>query len=417
MILVSKTYVGILIFSLLLFLNSGCGKQAEPRKKEATLDTPAHHTLRGQDMIAADQWDEARREFRLALELSADYSPALAGNAIVVAHDVQKAGRSEKERDHDAGSAKTLIDDAVSKAQNPKEEANAHTAAIRVWTLIQMGSWLNEAKDHFEEGTALYEKNSDLNNYRAAPHYYMAIAYKQAFDIDAAVQQYRKVLSLNLGFTREANQELELLDKIVRAQPGSLHGKQISLIPAITRGDMAAVLIEELHLAELYKRDSPQQYDTSFQSPDKPFVPPGEQKLNAPPATDISNHPLRSDIEEVLKLKVRGLEASPQYLFYPNQKITRAEYAVMLEDILIRVTQDRKLATRFVGEPSPWPDVREDVFYYNAARTLVSRNIMGVWNRVRGEFGPSQTVHGADALLGIRIFKDELQKYVRNPEG
>ena len=82
--------------------------------------------------------------------------------------------------------------------------------------------------------------------------------------------------------------------------------------------------------------------------------------------------------------------------------------------ILIKVTQDQRLSTRFLGEKTPWIDVRNDAYYYNAARTVTSRGILEVRNSIRGEFGPEDPVHGADVLLSLRLLRDELKSYVRN---
>ncbi|MEL0329634.1 MAG: S-layer homology domain-containing protein, partial [Deltaproteobacteria bacterium] len=194
------------------------------------------------------------------------------------------------------------------------------------------------------------------------------------------------------------------------------HGRELAMIEQITRADMAALLMQELRLADLYSRNATEQREElNYESPTKDFLPPGESKLERPLASDISEHPLREDIETVLKLQVRGLESNPQFLFFPNKEITRAEYALMLEDVLIQVTQDSAQSTRFVGDTSPFVDVRPDAYYYNAARTLVSRNIMQLQDKVRGEFGPDRAVAGADALLSLRLLKDELQRYVRSP--
>ena len=75
----------------------------------------------------------------------------------------------------------------------------------------------------------------------------------------------------------------------------------------------------------------------------------------------------------------------------------------MLEDVLIQVTQDTAQSTRFrhltvCGRSA-------DAYYYNAARTLVSRNIMQLQDKVRGEFGPDRAVAGADALLSLRLLE------------
>ncbi len=397
---------------------AACSPKPKIRKQQSKLDDPSHHVLRGQDMIRENRWTEARREFRLALELNPKYPAALAGKALVIANESTLPGKSDEERENLRDEAKDLLDQAESNAEGDRQDGQVELMALRVVTMLKSDEdWLEDAEDHFANAAELFEENINLQRLRSEPYYYMGIAYREALELGKASEQFRKVLELNLSFTKEANEALELLDKILRAEPGTRHGKVIAMSPSITRGDMAALLIEEFHLDRLYKRDAPAaQYDKSFKPPNPEFVPPQERLREVPVASDIEKHPLRIDIEAVIDLKVRGLEVSPQHLFYPDQTITRAEFALMLEDILIQVTRDRSLATRFIGDSSPWPDVREDAFYYNAARTLVSRNIMTVESRTRGEFGPQNPVHGADALLGLRILKDELDNYVRKPQ-
>jgi hypothetical protein len=126
------------------------------------------------------------------------------------------------------------------------------------------------------------------------------------------------------------------------------------------------------------------------------------------PATDIATHPLKADIDTVIKLGVRGLEPSPDHKFEPSKPLLKAEYAIMLEDIMVRITGDTKLATQFFGQKSPYPDVRPDMYYFNAAMLLGSRGILEA-DKVTGEFGGGQAVSGADALLAIRMFKEALK--------
>ncbi|MBF0279490.1 MAG: hypothetical protein HQM13_16955 [SAR324 cluster bacterium] len=408
---------GLLLFSLWV---AGCSSQPKPRAKVSELDDPSHHVLRGQDMIKKDRWNDARREFRLALEMKPDYSPALAGQALVTAHETTLAGKSKEEIEKAADKAMELLNDSFDKKQSDREEANAHVMAIRILTILKEKEdedWLDEAEDHYEDAVELYEDedNSKLSNLRAGPHFYMAKAYQEASEFRKAITRFSTVLELNLGFTREADEAIEQLQKSLRVETGTRLGKRISKSLSITRGDMAALLVEELLLPRLYSRDGNKaSYDTNFKPPTKEFI--SQQKREIPVATDIDEHPLRSDIEQVLQLGVRGLEASPQHLFYPNKTILRSEYAIMLEDVLIQVTKDRALSTRFIGDSSPWPDVNPAVYYYNAARTLVSRNIMTVVDKTRGEFGPLLPIQGTDALLGIRLLKNELESYIRKPE-
>ena len=67
-------------------------------------------------------------------------------------------------------------------------------------------------------------------------------------------------------------------------------------------------------MADLYRRMQ-QSKETQFESPTKDFIPPNEIKIERPLASDITKHPLREDIETVLKLQVRGLESNPQFFF------------------------------------------------------------------------------------------------------
>ena len=86
----------------------------------------------------------------------------------------------------------------------------------------------------------------------------------------------------------------------------------------------------------------------------------------------------------------------------PDQKIARAEYAIMIEDILVKATRDEKLVTKFIGSPSPFPDLRNDLPYYNAVMVCTRRGIMETKNLATGEFDPMGSVSGTDALLIIR---------------
>jgi hypothetical protein len=106
---------------------------------------------------------------------------------------------------------------------------------------------------------------------------------------------------------------------------------------------------------------------------------------------------------------VRGLETYSDGLFRPGEFIDRAAYAMMIEDILIKVTGDNALATKFIGQISPFPDLRSDLPYFNAVMVVTSRGIMGVKDFTSGEFAPLGEVPGVDALLIIRKFQEELK--------
>jgi hypothetical protein len=73
------------------------------------------------------------------------------------------------------------------------------------------------------------------------------------------------------------------------------------------------------------------------------------------------------------------------------------------------VTGDNALATKFIGSSSPFPDLRNDLPYFNSVMVVTSRGIMEAKDFTSGEFAPLSPVPGVDALLIIRKLKEELK--------
>jgi len=237
----------------------------------------------------------------------------------------------------------------------------------------------------------------------------MGMAYKLALDFDRAGEMFKKTVELNKDMVGEANAEWALVQKIQRSAPGSVIGKQIALIDKIDRADVAALFDQEMDLEKLYTKRGTKVIDTTFKAPTETttrFSPEKVEKME--PATDIADHWLKPSIDLVLKLRVRGLEAGPDHKFEPDKQITKAEFALMLEDVLIRVSGDEKLATKYLGATSPFPDVRNDHYAFSAIMTATSRGYLEA-DKATGEFRPGDPVSGADALLTIREFKNQLK--------
>ncbi len=101
---------------------------------------------------------------------------------------------------------------------------------------------------------------------------------------------------------------------------------------------------------------------------------------------------------------VRGLE--PIYdqttranLFKPQQSVSRKELALILEEVIIRLTNQPKIATESVGSTSRFPDVPATVGWFNATMTVVTRGLMKT--SLSGEFRPNDTVDGSELLLAV----------------
>jgi len=358
------------------------------RKPLSRLDTPEHHTFTGIKLMDQGKYDDAEREFQLALQLDPKFSRAYAGSGLVKAYQ------------GDFKNAFKLMKKAKKYAKTDKEEVFYHIGQLRLYTMSKADDdWLEEGEDEFEDAIKLDPKSS-------AAYYFMGVAYKVGLEFGKAADMFAKVLDLKDEYVGVADKEWKLVQKIQRAMPGTVTGKKIALVESITRADIAALFMEELRIDVLYEKRGVKTYDTSFKDPEK-FKAVKEK----PPLTaaDISDHVLRSDIEGILRIGVRGLEVYPDGAFHPDDLINRAAYAMMLEDILIKVTGDQDLSTKFIGTTSPFPDLRNDLPYFNAVMVVTSRGIMKSKDFASGEFTPLSSVSGADALLIIRNFKEELR--------
>lgn len=276
---------------------------------------------------------------------------------------------------------------------------------IRDYTLEKAvdKKWIDRAHDQFEDALKLEPKSSGA-------HFYMGKAYKAAYEFEQARNMFKKVLDINDKYLQDADEEWRLMDKIQRAMPGTENGRRIAIVEKITRADVAALFMEEMKIDVLYKKRSPATFNTSFQDPDKAAEKRAVAKDVKIP-DDIKNHPLRSDIEGIVKLGIPGLEVVGGK-YYPDDKIRKGEYALMIVDVLMKITGDDTLATRnFEDKTSKFKDMRTDQAYYSAALLLVTKGIMEMKDPMRDEFAPLDSVTGADALLVIRKMKDEYKIY------
>ncbi len=371
-----------------LLLVASCAEKPEIRKPTGAMDTPEHHVLTGLRLLEEERLDDAEREFNLAVQLEPEYSRAFSGLGIVAAlrGDFESAFKN--------------MDKAEDTMETAQEKLDYHVGMVRIYAAQRGGDWVEDAEDHFKKAVK-------LNDRYAPAYYFMGMAYRAAYEFGKSADMFSKVIEIDGDYVNQANAEWKLVQKIERAAPGTLIGKKIALIDKISRADVAALFIQELKLNELYRKRGRKDFDTSFKSPEKQFVT--ETLVKMEPAVDIGEHPLKTDIDEVIKLGVRGLEPYPDHTFHPDEHINRAEYAIMVEDILIKLTGDEKLATEFIGTTSPFPDLRSDLPYFNAVMVVTSRGVMEAESLATGEFNAQGPVDGADALLVIRRLKNLLK--------
>nr|HID59470.1 hypothetical protein [Desulfobacterales bacterium] len=379
--------VGLMILSITGVL-SACAPKARPPK--AVLDTPEHHVSNGYKLLKLGKIDDALREFTLAKELDPKSSGANLGLGLAWGY----------KREYEKGLKEIKL--ARKYAKTKQEKVDSYLGFMRLYIMGKERlhkEWLARTEDAFGKAHVLLPD-------APGPYYYMGIAYKDAYMFDKAIPLFRKVLEINKQYVAEADREYGLIQKIQRAAPGTKIGKKIALIDKITRADMAALFIQELKIDRIFAKN--EKFDTGYKAPSRKFV--AERLVKTPPALDIQDHVLKADIEAVIRIGINGLQPFPDHTFKPDKIVTRAEYAMMIQDILIKITADEKLATKFIGTPSPFPDLRSDLPYYNAVMVCTTRGIMEANNLTTGEFDPLGPVSGADALLIIRKLRSEIEK-------
>lgn len=402
-----RNMVSSLIIMLALVIVSCAPPPSKKRSRTGHMDTPAFHVQRGDKALMNSQYEPARSAYKKALSLDGNYSPALSGLAAASAYEASRPGVSVQTRQQILEEAKEQIEQALDSASSDKNRARAHSYAMQVYFSLQLPKveWYENVKDHYFEARELSPNDPE-------PVFFMAKAEAAGYNYSQASRLYQKVLEMGGAYEARANKALKRIQRIQRALPGSAFGKQIANVEKITRADIAGLFIAELKLERLY-RDQKKKQAGGYQ------VPQSQRKLKMDPvqkypeAVDISGHPMEASIKEIMALGIKGLSANPSHKFYPDQEFKRAEFALLLQDILIRITRDPSLATQFIGEPSPFPDVNPNVWYYNAARTVVTRGLMQVNNTVTGSFSPLAPVSGADALLAVRNLQEILKAYIR----
>lgn len=389
-----------LLFVLCVLLSLAACSGKGPRKSGGIFDSPRHHYTVGLDHLDDGELPKAGKEFKLALELDPDYPPALAGMAAVLAE------KGEREP------ALEYLEPAEDKAEDLDETETFERMQPLVLRMRVLAS-LYENEQLTEESLidgveGALEQSADLDPGDPAPVFYAGEAYLAALRLAEAERLYSRIAGLQRGYEIEADERLILISKVRRVGSGSSVGKRIALVDAVKRADMAALLVEELRIAQLFAH--------SDDSDKTAFAPPKRQnkvrkdRYEEMGVPDIQGHPLQNDIELVLGLGVRGLETFGDGSFRPGEPVGRAEAAMIYADIIVRASGKPELAGDFIGEKSPFLDLGNDHPAFNSVMLCVTRGLIKADVR-SGLFRPADPVPGVDAMTALRTLHREFDSY------
>jgi tetratricopeptide (TPR) repeat protein len=366
-------FIGLIAAALLI---GGCAPGA--RVPIPTLGTPEHHTYSGMRLLKQGKLMDAEREFEVAIELDRTYASAYRGLAIVLGYK------------GDFKTAFQYMAKAEELAKGKQEKALAYVGFMRLHTQQKGEWWLAQVESYFREAMKTLRDLPEMPD----PYYYMGLAYKEAFRFSDAGGAFKKVLEINKTLMREADQQLSTVQKIARAMPATPIGKRIALLDKVKRIDVAALFIRELKLDKVYE-------DLRSQRISDVPIPP-----------DVKDHPLRTDVQRVINLGIKGLDTFPNGTFAPDEYILRAGYAMMIADIISTLTNDPSMANAYQNSMSPFADVRNDVPYFNAVMVCTTRGIIQAKGGMKQSiFGPMDSVSGSEAVLAIRRLKEYLRLF------
>ncbi len=397
-----KKSILLILFVPLFFM--ACAQQKP--KPISIEDNPAHHYLQGMMDIEKGGLKSADAHFDRALYLDKDYGPAYAGKALVTAIITGKQADKEH-KDVDLKRTLDYLSKSKKKAEDDTQKFIYHVTAIRVFTEADPKGWLDKAKDHFNDAMDLEDVDEKALPYyktKSSAYYFMGVAYYRAYEFKKAEDVLSKLLSSKPEKWHDPADNLyKKVQKIVRASAEYTLtdvAKRIAVKDKVTRADVAALLVDEIHLDKLFSGRIP----VKSKLPKVDFVP-----------ADVMDHPFSKEITTVIKWNVRGLEAkydklTKAYLFKPGSYIKRKEFAFILEDLLIKLTGDKGLANAYFGsERSPFPDVPVNVAWFNAVMNVTTRGLMEA--DISGEFRPDDYVEGADLILAIMKLRNLMNIY------
>jgi tetratricopeptide (TPR) repeat protein len=360
-----------------------CGAPSIP--PQSPLDTAEIHFSRGVDLFDSGRVDDALRQFERARSLEPDFPGVQVGSALISMSQGQywQARQDLKKALH---ADRNLIEGYITLGRV--------IAAEGLGRGYDNDAWVEEALKPLKQAQRRAPQHDKVA-------YYQGVVQMQAGNIAESRQAFTRVIKLNRGpWVARAMEQVERLQLIERAAPGTRLGARIAFTQQISRAELVVLLLEELNLEKLVEQRrvpvAPQ------------FSPPPSQTSSPRAPTDIETSWARPWLETFLRLQIGGLEQYSDGTFRPDQPLLRANYALLNQRILTLISGDKSLERRYIGEDSRFVDVGSDFYAYNAIALNTQRGLMDA-DTLTGRFRPNDPVSGAEALLILR----KMQNLVR----
>ncbi len=368
-----RTGLIIVIVTTMLFLQ--CASTIE---KKAVQPKEARSLYQqGRTALDNGEWEAAAVAFHHAIQADPSLPHGYAGLALVLGI----RGEYDKALEY---AEKALRRDA--------EFIETHIIRGRIYELRVESGDAENALQAFNRAVELAPKNEQALFLKAE-------RLRETGNMEAALEVYERLAKLGGEYEQRARVVLRTAEKIKRANPQSDIAQTIVLKDTCTRADLAALIVEELDLAEIMEKRRPKSYQSGYDEP-QPFG------FGADNLTDIKDHWAADWIRQAVQ--AGAMDAYPDGTFRPRQPVSRMELAMTLQMVYIVITGNQSIATRFVNKPSPFPDVSRSHYAYNAIYWATDQGIM-TYNSDSGEFELHNVVSGLRAQLAVNNLRRQWQ--------
>lgn len=283
-------------------------------------------------------------------------------------------------------------DDGLAVAEAGREIAGKDGPARRVFVALQIDLIGAEARaSWYTRGSELYwtELRADPAAWTDGPiHLSSGKLAAKAEDYPEAARLLRIAVHVGGREALEADRELSRVEDVVRASLGSRALAAIAAKTAINRADFVAILFDDFDLAAYLGAKAPE------------VARPGEAAADG--SNDYGQLPVADKARALHRLGLRGIEIAGGK-FRPNDPVTREEFAMLAEDLVIRKTGENSLSRRYIGSESPFADLSPSRASFNAMMSAISRGILS--SDVRGRARPTEPVTGSAAILAMRALR------------
>jgi len=260
-------------------------------------------------------------------------------------------------------------------------------------------SMRRNGENWFDEASACFVKALEIDSENERALYYYANSALMAGRFDEASELFVTVAMRKQRLAGRARSRMTLAATLRDASPVVPSCIDIGLDGTVDRAGLAVLLIEQLGIVEIVGSRRPDLYRSSYGAEGS------SETKHVYSGKETDDDRVRDTIARLTPLKLTGLSIYPNGMFYPDKLITRAQFATVIQDIASIINDDDTITTRYIGSETPFRDVRNDYYAFNAIRFCMDNDLLP-HDAKSGEFRPYDSISGGEALLALRRLAD-----------